>query len=200
MPAGTIKAIETKYKGYRMRSRSEARFAVFLDALNVRWEYELETFDLGKPGWYLPDFWLPDLRAWIEIKGPEPTFEEQQKARALAIQSENPVFIFYGTMTVPTSGEGRFYRAADGFRALGYGAIKNAAWSRLPYPNYSFLWVECKTCHAVDVIGVGPTLEVTKTICSCDKAHVTPMGERLGRAYEAARSARFEFGESGAPQ
>ena len=55
----TIKAIETEYKGYRFRSRLEARWAVFFDALGVQWFYEHEGFDLGKSGWYLPDFWLP---------------------------------------------------------------------------------------------------------------------------------------------
>lgn len=64
----TIKAIETQYKGYRFRSRLEARWAVFFDALGVKWEYEPEGFDLGKLGWYLPDFWLPAFETYIEIK------------------------------------------------------------------------------------------------------------------------------------
>lgn len=64
----TIKAIETRYKGYRFRSRLEARWAVFFDALGLEWEYEPEGFDLGEAGWYLPDFYLPQLDAWIEIK------------------------------------------------------------------------------------------------------------------------------------
>lgn len=63
-----IKAIETRYKGYNFRSRLEARWAVFFDALGVKWEYEKEGYDLGEAGWYLPDFWLPDLRCWVEIK------------------------------------------------------------------------------------------------------------------------------------
>ena len=63
-----VKAIETQYKGYRFRSRLEARWAVFFDALKIRWAYELEGFDLGNAEWYLPDFWLPDYRCWFEIK------------------------------------------------------------------------------------------------------------------------------------
>lgn len=42
----TIKAIKTEYKGYRFRSRLEARWAVFFDALGVRWEYEKEGYEL----------------------------------------------------------------------------------------------------------------------------------------------------------
>lgn len=63
-----IKAIETQYKGYRFRSRLEARWAVFFDALGTKWDYEPEGFDLGEAGWYLPDFWLPTLELWVEVK------------------------------------------------------------------------------------------------------------------------------------
>lgn len=41
-----IKAIETSYKGYRFRSRLEARWAVFFDELGIKWEYEKEGYDL----------------------------------------------------------------------------------------------------------------------------------------------------------
>ena len=41
---GEIKAIETVYNGYRFRSRLEARWAVFFDAMQIRYEYEPEGF------------------------------------------------------------------------------------------------------------------------------------------------------------
>lgn len=72
----TIKAIETVYKGYRFRSRLEARWAVFFDALGIAWDYEPEGFELPSGGRYLPDFLLrdngihPDL--WVEVKPPKP--------------------------------------------------------------------------------------------------------------------------------
>lgn len=50
-----IKAIQTQYKGYNFRSRLEARWAVFFDALGLPWEYEPEGFELSC-GKYLPDF------------------------------------------------------------------------------------------------------------------------------------------------
>jgi hypothetical protein len=37
-----MKAIETLYRGYRFRSRTEARWAVFFDKLGLRWDYEEE--------------------------------------------------------------------------------------------------------------------------------------------------------------
>jgi hypothetical protein len=48
-------AIPTSYKGYLFRSRLEARWGVFFDALRLEWEYEPEGFQ--KNGFmYLPDF------------------------------------------------------------------------------------------------------------------------------------------------
>ncbi|WP_299313471.1 hypothetical protein [uncultured Halomonas sp.] len=82
-----IKAIETIYKGYRFRSRLEARWAVFFDALGIEWEYEPEGFDLGEAGWYLPDFYLPEHKVWIEVKGAEATSDELHKCMMLSLHS-----------------------------------------------------------------------------------------------------------------
>lgn len=64
-----MKPIQTVYKGYRFRSRLEARWAVFFDALGVKWSYEHEGFELPGGGRYLPDFYLPDFDEYVEIKG-----------------------------------------------------------------------------------------------------------------------------------
>lgn len=58
--AGEIKAIETNYRGCRFRSRLEARWAVFFDALGWDWQYEKEGYVLG---WEEDDKlpWLPDF-------------------------------------------------------------------------------------------------------------------------------------------
>lgn len=64
---GQIKAIETKYKGYRFRSRLEARWAVFFENVGAEWEYETEGFDL-EGLYYLPDFKV-DGGFWYEVKG-----------------------------------------------------------------------------------------------------------------------------------
>jgi hypothetical protein len=71
-----MKAIETEYAGVRFRSRLEARWAVFFDALGIRWEYEPEAFELSDGTRYLPDFRLhqgcplPGCRAqtYVEVK------------------------------------------------------------------------------------------------------------------------------------
>ena len=78
-----INVIPTTYKGIQFRSRLEARWAVFFDTLGIEWEYEPERYEIGML-WtdpnteeldysdmetYLPDFWLPELKYWIEVKG-----------------------------------------------------------------------------------------------------------------------------------
>lgn len=65
-----IRAIETHYKGYRFRSRLEARWAVFFDALGISWEYEAEGF-VTSAGPYLPDFRLFGS-LYVEIKPASP--------------------------------------------------------------------------------------------------------------------------------
>jgi hypothetical protein len=66
-----IKAIETRYNGYRFRSRTEARWAVFFDTIGFKWQYEEEGYELENGRRYLPDFKLvlPSSEIhYIEVK------------------------------------------------------------------------------------------------------------------------------------
>ena len=66
------RAIPTRFAGFRFRSMLEARWAVFFDALNIKYLYEPQGFVTdGKP--YLPDFCLLlGHMLWAEVK---PAFE-----------------------------------------------------------------------------------------------------------------------------
>src|SRR4030095_1003418 len=92
-----IEAKPTNYQRHNFRSRLEARWAVFFDALKIRWRYEAACFDLGFAtingkqthlGGYLPDFYLPDLETWVEVKPliPSPDSIEWAKVRRLVKQ------------------------------------------------------------------------------------------------------------------
>ena len=67
-----IKAIETYYKGYRFRSRLEARWAVFFDAAGIKYEYEPEGFEVNLSDeekiMYLHDCYVPDFDVYAEVK------------------------------------------------------------------------------------------------------------------------------------
>jgi hypothetical protein len=91
-----IKAIETVYNGYRFRSRLEARWAVFFDCVGVKYQYEPEGFDLDGV-WYLPDFYLPQLEMWAEVKAEQFSMNELEKAISLAINSKKPAIMLVGS-------------------------------------------------------------------------------------------------------
>jgi hypothetical protein len=82
----------TSYKGYHFRSRLEARWAVFFDALGIPWEYEKQEYVLPS-GPYLPDFWIPIPRHehagagfWVEVKPEAPA--DPAEAREVALLAE----------------------------------------------------------------------------------------------------------------
>lgn len=128
-----IQAIETVYKGYRFRSRLEARWAVFFDALKLEWEYEPEGFELGKGIRYLPDFKVkypgrsPRLNEihyqWFEVKPDIHSITKSEwikmlmfhkKCYELIILDGVPRPTMYGT---PKNWHKEFVESKDGDRA-----------------------------------------------------------------------------------
>ena len=91
-----IKSIETYYKGYLCRSRTEARWMVAFDKAGIKYDYEPEGFDLGKSGKYLPDFYLPQVDMYAEVKGRPFNIQELKKAKALALESKKVVLLLDG--------------------------------------------------------------------------------------------------------
>lgn len=59
--------IPTTYRGIRFRSKSEAITAGFFDTHGILWVYEPEGFAV-KGVCYLPDFYLPVIRTFVEVK------------------------------------------------------------------------------------------------------------------------------------
>jgi len=71
-------SLPTFYRGHKFRSRLEARYAVYFDALSIDWRYEYEAYSINGR-FYLPDFVLPNVSlrdfgspCFIEIK---PSYE-----------------------------------------------------------------------------------------------------------------------------
>jgi len=171
-----IKAIETQYKGYRFRSRTEARWAVFFDALGVEWEYEREGYDLGEAGWYLPDFWLPLFNCFAEVKPERFSKEEYDKAMALPnnclLLDGIPSAKNYPIIPLGPSIWGWVGQEADGRHEHEYYLLgKNEGYVNLDY-----------SLHRKEIrYDYGEGYEDTEGL--------------LARAIAAARSARFEHGE-----
>ena len=66
---GRIKKVE--YKGIILDSKWEETFAIWLDENNITWERPTSGFEYEWNGIriYYPDFYLPELDLYIEVKG-----------------------------------------------------------------------------------------------------------------------------------
>ncbi len=212
---GPVKSLPTRYAGCHFRSRLEARWAVFFDALNIEWQYEPEGFVgcYDKP--YLPDFYLPNVHAneyggvYVEVKGSDEAL--------LADSSKIGEAIDWGA--TPVSGSGLII-LGDVPRPLEFGEMA----------LHSFLYHSKGVEHACgrfqkSTTGYGWQFVIAREIPQWfngntseavpDKAttqariftlkyrqgnetrgHAPP--HELNNAYTAARSARFEHGQSGA--
>jgi len=205
MEQQSIAPIETEYAGCRFRSRLEARWAVFFDALGIRWSYEDQGYELPS-GRYLPDFRLldahPDL--WAEVKGVFGHKEFIRLARAaieLPGTSEKPTRIIPkllilgeipspGTVVAHTAlGAIEEHLVVQHFRfvhpprgAAGSHHVVRVIDDSYAWPRH---WLEylARTEFAPDWL----VAEVIPgAVCEC-----------VSDAYRAARSARFEHGECG---
>ena len=181
-----IKPIETVYNGYRFRSRLEARWAVFFDVLGIEYEYESEGYDLGECGWYLPDFYLPELSCFIEVKGKAPGLEsiQNKKCRALAVGTGKPVYMVFNCRPFETV-----------FDGVGMGTVSKFYGSYnyfLPDGDWDGCWNigYCQQCKNYSFGLFGEW-------CGICGSRMDPLGGRLMKAYIKARQARFEFGECG---
>lgn len=200
-----ISAIETVYKGYRFRSRLEARWAVFFDAMDVPWEYEPTGFTTPD-GWYLPDFWLPRAYSgkgmWVEIKATEPSKVELRKLGWVCHGTGSSGSLLVGDPLTNTS---------ENFCASGYGGVFGVSKPIDPLDladgepwddDYSLpfgfdgpaQFNVCKSCgnHGAPYLGREDYLG-----CSCGVWKNYPFeSHELVAAAEAARMTRFEHGES----
>jgi hypothetical protein len=178
----SVRAIETVYRGARFRSRLEARWAVFLDAINWTWRYEAEGFELGAAGRYLPDFHLPVMDTWVEVKPPLPrdpeahwdaynVWEKSPAAhKAEAFGADHRLIIIHGDPW-PGSYFAQLYQHTywDGFLE----------------------WIECPRCWTINI------QHWDRPCCNCLYHPMEPPAgpsQRIRAAFAQARSARFEAG------
>lgn len=215
MTSTNLKAIETRYAGCHFRSRLEARWAVFFDTLGIAWQYEPQGFELGST-YYLPDFRLPGIKVWIEVKGSlhpiDPKWHEfHDIINDYEILSYLPADQHVLELHIPewsTSCETvpwRTFMAGQVPRPDPPSSEKDYAWGVLTgpgSPHAGWAWCQCLECGAYDLAHVAIDVQL-----HC--GHITCLGltpqmrprfktSKLVAAYTAARSARFEHGQSGA--
>lgn len=175
-----IQAIETSYKGYKFRSRLEARWAVFFDALDIKWEYEPQGFYLTDGSKYLPDFHLPtfDGGAYVEVKPDGGSFA---KARRFAIDSGKQVWLAEG---VPDT---RVYTIVG---------ICEDCGGEAGHPPRCHEWVgipNADKAYKENRMFAEPGYE--RSDGYIDEREFDLLGQHYLEAVRAARGARFEHGE-----
>lgn len=212
---GTLVAKPKVWGKYTYRSQLEARWAFAFDFLGIRYLYEPKLFRLHRPCgcrdlWYKPDFYLPDHRAILEMKGEKPA--QREKMRLLAKQHRLNVYTFYGDVGTPDVAQKRgafvdygddYYFQLDDqptpirirYPLVRPGQLTGASHSHLvnAYGRWSdgHGWCECLTCGMVVIGSTDPTL---RWQCACPeplKAAHTHTSPRLLAAYYAANQHRF---------
>jgi hypothetical protein len=80
----------------RWRAANEGAWARLFDALGVAWKYEALEPALSRALLYMPDFWLCDRLAWVEVKTAAPTSGEIRAARELLAADRHRVYVVSG--------------------------------------------------------------------------------------------------------
>jgi hypothetical protein len=229
--ASTVRAIETRYAGCNFRSRLEARWAVFFDALGIRWEYEPQGFVGAYGAPYLPDFLLPDVNPqhahqqtiddapechglYVEVKGSDDHLIRDESKIVEAIEwKATPVchgLLLLGAVPrvdgnvaqvthsmlswrkgiqsmlvqfarVPSNCGSTWCWGVNAPHLLAYGSGYTSDES---LPNHTTTFAQVRQCAHIEYRG--------KVIRD------RPVHAPIADAYNAARSARFEHGHSGA--
>lgn len=176
-----MQSIDTQYAGRFFRSRLEARWAAFFDVLKTPWLYELEGYEFKDGTRYLPDFFLPALDAFIEIKPIRPLPAEIEKCRWLAEITGKTVYLFFGNVG--------FYGYPSGQeRSLDY---PDSALKFYPDGNEdsSYTWCVCSECGKFGIEFEGRADRICRH-GDRDRGD-NPDHPLLLKAYDIANSQRF---------
>lgn len=157
--------IRTPYGCRYYRSRQEAKYACFFDALGVRFHYEQCKVNLGYCR-YVPDFHLLDLGAWVEVKAGNYGPVQLEKVRALAEVTRERTFLF-GDPDITRHGHGFVWGDGD---ELHGGSL--------------FQWAVCPACGRPDIVRVTRPCEFA---CGCAVSRfIVPDVARITAAFGRA--------------
>jgi hypothetical protein len=169
------------YNGRAFPSDLEARWAVFLDALDAPYEYEARAFDLPYGGSFTPDFWLPNQRSWIDISPGLPDEHNLVRAADLSFATRQFVYVLWGTI-----GEHRIYTFSLPFYEQGY--------------DKRYVLSICSRCRQLIIVTPLRGEDAYQFMGNCSicgdiimqKSRDITENTQLNNAYTRARAATFE--------
>lgn len=187
------KSLDTHYDGHKFRSRTEARWAVFFNTLDITYHYEPEGFKFDDGECYLPDFYLPTVAArstdeeglWVEVKGqaaPMHELDALDTAGKLTELTGDSVAVVCGPVA-----NGNTHQPAE------CGHFETGPYDDGVYVDNHMRWLKC---HADDCGEIKYEFDESNYFdcerCGsrCSNAHPA-----VTRAVERARKARFEHGD-----
>ncbi|MBM9624786.1 hypothetical protein [Streptomyces zhihengii] len=185
-PAPAIDAVPTLYGDTMFRSRLEADWAATLDGAGIQWLYEPETITLPSGAVYVPDFWLPELGTWIEVKGPGiPRVEktaELARSRACGCEAAcscrwpGGEFVLLGRSAAPSRWNESGHRPRYGY----------AMWEALWGPSAYF--VTCPACARAQCITLRRPWLCRACHRSVEKQELHSPVDRVVRFIETSRA------------
>lgn len=98
---GSTKVHRQEYKGIMLDSGAEKGFVMFLENNNVKWVKNKKIFfyyldNNNKKRKYYPDFYLPEYKQWVEIKGK--FYADKDPCLKLKLKSVKGIKIIYSNM------------------------------------------------------------------------------------------------------
>ena len=191
-----MKAIETVYKGYRFRSRLEARWAVFFNYMGLQWVYEDEGYVTESKEYHLPDFTVFRLgKKKINYEIKPKNFEGDIKSCFLLKGDPYDCLATDGLSMCPRCGDIQYGGiSVDGYK---YGPMGSY------YGHIGYGW-DCERCDFETPCGNGnekiqglvTMVEPYKGIIVLNYEEYALWKDHFCNAVIKARQARFEHGEA----
>jgi hypothetical protein len=136
-----MKAIQTYYKDHYFRSRLEARWAVFFDAIGLKWIYEMEGYKLNNGQMYLPDFYFPELLCFGEVKATE-DIPDEELSKVIELGKVHRILLLIG---LPHNDPMKIYSPAEFEGGYLMQFVRDSMWDDKThkYEQYWRFWWNC---------------------------------------------------------
>lgn len=186
-----IRRKPTLYNEIWFKSRLEARWAVFFDCLGIEYLYEPQFYEVSagyRDIWFKPDFLLPKLSKYIEIKFSEPLGTEHLKCSGWTKDIAD-IYVLYNLNLPSEKKENAWQYYHDETMKVPPIIIKQQCWG------------ECLSCGHIDLEEYG---DITSCGCYTDKYYnelwedtdilISPdrtQTKRLKKSYNKAKNHNF---------